>query len=394
MKALDKSAFILYYENIVKLLLVFTERKRRNSFMKKFYKLILSVLLIFTLTACKDKGKDPGKDKEDPGSKAGETYEIGVAIYQFDDNFMTAYREELQKHFKEVGSKDGNTYNLDIQDGKKDQSTQTEQINNFIAQGKDLIIANMVDTTAAESIINDAKAADIPIIFINREPDPEIMKIWPGKTTYIGSDATTSGTIQGEMIANLDDKGDANGDGVLNYIILQGDPANVDAQQRTEYSIKVLKDKNIEHNALSEPYQADWDSALGQEFTANALEQFGEKLDVIFSNNDGMAMGAITAIEASGRKINEDIYLVGVDAIPDAIEALKDGNLTGTVLNDHFNQAHTVIEVAQKLLANEDVSSYYWHEYVAVQKPEDAELERSSYKEETVDEVIARYAER
>lgn len=346
--------------------------------------------MFFSLVAC-SKG-DKGTDEDKKGD--GETYDIGVAIYQFDDNFMTAYREELQTIFKELGEKDGNTYKLDIQDGKMDQSTQTEQIDNFIAQKKDLIIANLVDPTAADPIIEDAKEADIPIIFINREPEPEVMEIWPGKTTYVGADATKSGTIQGEMIANLENKGDADGDGIVRYIILQGDPANVDAQQRTEYSIKALKDAGVEHEALAEPYQADWDASLGQERTANALEQFGEKLDVIFSNNDGMAMGAITAIESAGRKVNEDIYLVGVDAIDDAIEALKDGTLTGTVLNDYYNQAHTVAEVALKLLAGEEVSSYYWHDYVPVQTPEDSEPKRQDYREETVEDVKKRYAER
>lgn len=351
--------------------------------MKKFTALLLSLFMVMTLTACND-GGSADKDK----------YDIGVAIYQFDDNFMTAYREELEKYFKEVGEEKGITFNLDIQDGKKDQANQTEQINNFIAQGKDLIIANLVDPTAANPIIESAKDSNIPIVFINREPETDVMNLWPGKTTYIGADATTSGEIQGQMIAELENKGDINGDGVVNYIILQGDPANVDAQQRTEYSIKKAKELGLDVQALAEPYQADWDAALGEQFTANAIQQFGDKLEVIFSNNDGMALGAVTAIEAAGRKVNEDIYVVGVDAIDDAIELLKDGRLTGTVLNDHFNQSHTVVDIALKLLNGEDVSAYYWHDYIAVRKAEDASLSRSEYREETVDQVIERYKNR
>ncbi|WZU00966.1 substrate-binding domain-containing protein [Erysipelothrix sp. D19-032] len=83
----------------------------------------------------------------------GKTYNVGVAIYRFDDNFMTLYRQELEKYFGELGAKDGNTYKLDIQDGKQDQSTQTEQINNFIAQGKDVIIANLVDPTVSKDLL-------------------------------------------------------------------------------------------------------------------------------------------------------------------------------------------------------------------------------------------------
>lgn len=214
------------------------------------------------------------------------------------------------------------------------------------------------------------------------------------KTTYVGVDATQSGAYQGEIIAELDDKGDINGDGVVSYITLKGDPGNVDAEQRTEFSIRQLTEMGVESKALAEPYEANWESAKGQEFTANALEQFGDELEVIFANNDGMAMGALQSIEAAGRKVGEDIYVVGVDAIDDAIKQLEDGNLTGTVLNDHYNQARTVVEVAIKALNGEEMSPYYWHDYVKVTKPEDAELKRAEYRTETVEEVVKRYEER
>lgn len=354
--------------------------------MKKLSKIVMISLLTLSLVAC------GGKEKQAGGE--GKTYNIGVAIYRFEDNFMTVYREELKSYFDELGKEDGNTYKLDIQDGKQDQSTQTEQINNFISQKKDLIIANLVDPTAANAVINSAKGADIPVVLINREPEPQDLSIWPGKTTYVGADATQSGTFQGEMIANLPNKGDVDGDGVVSYITLMGDPANVDAQQRTEYSIKGLEAKGVEAKALAQPYQANWDAAKGQEFTANALEQFGDKLEVVFANNDGMATGAVTAIKAAGRKVNEDIFVVGVDAIPDAIELLKNGDLTGTVLNDHYNQSHTAADVAVKLLNGEDVSSYYWHDYVMVTKTEEAELSKKEPRLETVEEITKRYEER
>lgn len=354
--------------------------------MKKLVKILLVSLVALTLAAC--------SSTEKPGGGEGKTYEIGLAIYRYDDNFMTQYRNELVSYFAELGKADGNTYKVDMQDGKNDQANQMEQINNFIAQGKDLIIANLIDTSGAEKINNDAKAANIPVVFINREPEPESLNIWPGKTVYVGADATQSGLYQGEMINELSNKGDVNGDGVVNYITLLGDPGNVDAIQRTEYSIKALDLAGNKSAALAEPYQADWESAKGEEFTRLALGQFGDKLEVVFANNDGMAIGAVTAIEAAGRKVGEDIFVVGVDAVADAMVLLEEGRLTGTVLNDHFNQSHTAAEIAVKLLKGEEVGAYFWHDYVKVTKPEDAELTRKDFKEETVEEVIARYAER
>lgn len=322
----------------------------------------------------------------------GETYDIGVAIYQYNDNFMTLFRNELEVYFNELGEEDGNTYNLEFQDGKNDQATQTEQLNNFIAQGKDLLIANLVDPTGADQIILSAQGADIPLVLINREPTAETMELWPGKTTYVGVDARQSGIYQGEMIAELDDKGDINGDGVVKYLMIMGDAGNVDAEQRTQYSIETLEE-TIPTESLGEHQRGNWDQAKGQEIAANALSQYGEELEVIFSNNDGMALGAVQAINGAGRVINEDIYIVGVDALPEVVELLASGEFTGTVLNDHYNQSHTTAEVALMLLAGEDVSPYYWHDYIKVTSPESAELQRLEFREESIEEYQQRLAD-
>lgn len=327
-------------------------------------------------------------------SKSDNTFEVGVAIYKFDDAFMTEYRIELERYFGERSKQDGVEYKLDIQDGKQDQTMQTEQINNFIAQGKDVIIANMVDPTAAGNIINSAKTANIPVVLINREPEPNELEVWPGKTTYVGADATQSGTLQGEMIWDLENHGDVNGDGVINYITLLGDPANVDAQQRTEFSIRGYEAKGGKTKALAEPYPTNWEASKGQEFTASALGQFGNDLEVIFSNADPMAEGAVVAIEAAGRAVNKDIYVVGVNGSPDSVELLRLGKLTGTVLNDHFNQSHTAVDKAIDLINGKDVEPYYWHNYVRVEKPEDVELKPEAPVIETVEQVRERYARR
>lgn len=358
--------------------------------MKKSLKFLAVSALGLFLAAC---GSSSGGDSASGGG-SGETYDVGVAIYKFDDNFMTLYREELEAYFKKLSEETGDTYKLDFQDGKQDQATQTEQINTFIAQGKDVILANLVDPTAAGVIINQAKSADIPVVLINREPEVSELEIWEGKTAYVGADATQSGTYQGEIIAATDTKGDINGDGKVSYITLFGDPANVDAQQRTAYSVKALDDAGIKREALAEPYLANWDTAKGQEVTATALEQFGDKLEVVFANNDGMAVGAVTAIKAAGRTVGKDILVVGVDAIPDAMELLEKGELTGTVLNDHYNQSHTAADVAVQLIKGETVSSYYWVNYVKVTSKADAELKDAEAKTETTKEAKARYAER
>ncbi|MGB4609752.1 MAG: galactose ABC transporter substrate-binding protein [Saccharofermentanales bacterium] len=380
--------------------------------MKRLLAILIAIIMVIGLVACGDKKEDAAKDTEDAGdggdaedvengeaddagesSGEGKTYKIGVTIYQYSDNFMTLYRNELEKYFGELGAADGNTYEVEFQDGKNDQNTQNDQLNNFIAQKKDLIIANLVETTGADQFLKDAQAADIPVVLINREPkELSTMEIWPGKTTYVGVDARQSGIYQGEIIAETPNKGDFNGDGVVNYIMIMGDAGNVDAEQRTEFSVKTLE-KTIKTEILGEAQRGNWDQTKGQEITANALTQYGDKLEVVFSNNDGMALGAMQAIEGAGRIVGEDIYLVGVDALPEVVEAIGNGKFTGTVLNDHFNQAHTAAEIAVKLLNGEDVEPFYWHDYVKVTKVEDSELERKEWRAESIADYEARLAE-
>ena len=169
------------------------------------------------------------------------------------------------------------------------------------------------------------------------------------------------------MILALDDKGDINGDGVVKYVMVVGDPENPDAQYRTEYSIKALTDAGVKTECLVENV-GNWETTKGQEIVATALAQFGDEVEVVFCNNDGMALGAAQAISAAGRTVGKDIYLVGVDALTECQEMVQNGTMTGTVLNDHIGQSHAAVDVAVKLLNGESIDNYYWVNYVKVDK--------------------------
>lgn len=267
---------------------------------------------------------------------------IGVCIYQFTDAFMTTYRNALQEILE------GKGYTVSVVDGANDQAKQNEQINTFITQGVDALIINPVMTSAADQIIATVKDADIPTVLINREPTAEQMAAYD-KLVYVGCDAAQSGTFQGELILDTPNGGDINGDGVVTYIMVQGDPENIDAQLRTEYSVKALTDAGVEVNELNLT-RGDWMRERGQEIVANDLAQFGDQIEVVFCNNDDMAIGALQAIQAAGRTVNEDIYLVGVDALEAALNEVANGNMTGTVLNDAVGQATAAVDEMEKLL--------------------------------------------
>ena len=355
--------------------------------MKKVLALLLALSMVFALVACggnnntgNNAGNGTGNNTQEPddGGNTAEptTYKIGVAIYQFDDNFMTLFRNELERYFKEELSNDQVTYEVTTVDGKNDMATQTDQIRNFITQGMDLIICNLVQTSSADTIIDLVVDADIPLVLINREPlaydedgntlDESYAGILDNpKVCYVGADARQSGTYQGEIVLALDDKGDINGDGKISYVMIQGDPENIDAQYRTEYSIKALTDAGMEVECLLDQV-GNWATDQGQTITANALTAHGDAVEVVFCNNDAMAIGAAAAIQAAGRTVGEDIYLLGVDALEQCQEMVANGEMTGTVLNDHIGQSHKAADVAVQLLNGEEIEDYYWVDYVKV----------------------------
>ena len=286
---------------------------------------------------------------------------VGVCIYQFADNFMTLYRTDLEEYLKDMG------YAVTIVDGKNDQNTQTEQINTFLQQGVDVLVINPVQTTSAQTIVDTVSPSGTPIVFINRQPEDSVLDSYKGKCCYVGADARQSGTYQGELILATDTQGDINGDGKITYIMCKGDPENIDAQYRTEYSIKALTDAGKEVECLYE-YLDNWDQTTAQQDVANALSQYGDKIEVVFCNNDAMALGALQSIQQANRTVGKDIYLVGVDALTEAVQDVLDGNMTGTVLNDDVGQATKAAEATQLFVEGKDVEQFYWVDYVKVTK--------------------------
>ena len=271
---------------------------------------------------------------------------VGVCIYQFSDNFMTLFRTELEKYLIEKGfAKE----NITIVDGANDQATQSGQIDSFIADGVDVLIINLVNSSSAATVTDKVVAANIPLVYINREPDQEEQKRWEENNwnvCYVGCDARQSGTYQGEIIADLGlDAVDFNKNGKIDYIMIEGDPENIDAAYRTEFSVKALTDAGFEVNCLDDQVGM-WDQVKGAELVANSLSQYGNDIEVVFCNNDAMALGALQSIQSAGRKVGTDIYLVGVDALTEVVGYVISGDITGTVFNDHFAQSHNAADAA------------------------------------------------
>jgi methyl-galactoside transport system substrate-binding protein len=131
--------------------------------------------------------------------------------------------------------------------------------------------------------------------------------------------------------------------------MIKGEPGHQDAELRTEYSIKCLNDNGIKVEKLAED-TGMWDRVKGQEKMAAFLTSKGDSIEAVFANNDDMALGAIEALKAADY-FSGDKYMpvVGVDATAPALQALKEGTLLGTVLNDAVNQGAATFNIAYEL---------------------------------------------
>ncbi|MDU2995357.1 MAG: galactose ABC transporter substrate-binding protein, partial [Clostridium sp.] len=219
-----------------------------------------------------------------------------------------------------------------------------------IEQGYDVMCINLVDRRSAATIINKAKNANIPVIFFNREPVEEDMNMW-NKVYYVGAQAEQSGMMQGDIVIekykNNPSDVDKNGDGKIQYVMLEGEQGHQDASIRTEYSIKRLVDNGIKVEKLGSEV-ANWSRTEASEKVARWIEKYNDKVELIISNNDDMALGAIDVLNKSKIKNNMPL-IVGVDGIKDALKAIDNGEMTGTVISDAYKQGKAIFDTALRV---------------------------------------------
>lgn len=306
-----------------------------------------AVMLSLTLAGC------GGAQKEAPAATEAQKTEapkeaaklvIGTAIYKFDDTFMTGVRNAITDAAKDKAQ-------VDIVDSQNSQPTQNDKVDLFITKKVNALAINAVDRTAAGAIIDKAKQANVPVVFFNREPLPEDMGKWD-KVYYVGAKAEESGTMQGQLLVDYwkaHPEADKNKDGILQYVMLKGEPGHQDAELRTKYSIKAIEDAGIKVQKVAED-TGMWDRVKGQEKMAAFLASQGDKIEAVLANNDDMGLGAIEALKATGYfKDNKYMPVVSVDATAPALKALEEGTLLGTVLNDAKNQGKATFNLSYVL---------------------------------------------
>ncbi len=326
--------------------------------MKRLCSLLCALALLAGLTGC--------------GERPPPTIRVGVALYQQDDTFISTVVQDLQRLALEEEQATNVKINLNIADGRSSQSLQNEQVDRFLDRGYDVICVNIVDRTAAAVIIDKAQSSGVPVIFFNREPVVEDLRRWD-RAYYVGSPAGSAGVLQGGIVLDAWRAGglDRNGDGVLQYVMLEGEAGHQDTLLRTEYCIRTLTEAGVPTEKLANN-TANWQRGQASIRMHQWLAEFGGDIEVVFANNDDMALGAIDACREA--HVENLPFIVGVDATPPALAAMVEGDLRGTVQNDAAGQAASILSLITALTSGQDPAqavdltdgTYVWLKYTAV----------------------------
>jgi len=327
--------------------------------MKKLPAIIFHVAILmvcFIVSACTLKKQEPADISN---------LKIGVTVYNQYDTFISELIDKLAEYADIMEEKYEISVTLEILSANSNQLTQNDQMDYFIEQECDIVCINLVDRTDVSAIIERGRSADLPIIFFNRELVEEDLQRWD-KLYYVGANAFESGMIQGEVLIKKlesDFAGvDKNGDGILQYVMLEGEAGHQDSVVRTMYVLNTVSEAGYQLEKLADEI-ANWNRDQAKTKMTQWMDAFGENIEVVFANNDDMALGAIDALKENGY-FGENITLkapviLGIDGTKPALEAVERDELLGTVLNDSSGQARGMLELAYSVVLGKELDEAY-----------------------------------
>lgn len=284
---------------------------------------------------------------------------VGVTLYNQEDTFISSISKSIEERAKEIEEEEDVKITIDLLDAKGNMIEQNNQVENLIKQKYDVICVNIVDRTVGATIVDKCKKADIPLIFFNREIVEDDMKRWE-KVYYVGAQAKEAGQMQGEIVSEKyredQSKVDKNNDGKIQYAILEGEQGHQDTTLRTEYCVKTLYKNGFELEKIDSE-TAEWRKSNAQIIMKEWLNDYNEKIEVIFSNNDEMALGASEEIDKFNKENNKKYnpIIIGVDGTEEGLEAVESGKITGTIISDAKKQGEGILNIAYRLYREEEI---------------------------------------
>ena len=298
---------------------------------------------------------------------------VGVFYYNYADAYISTVRTAMDAELDALGVEYQNF------DGQTNQANQMDQINTAITDGYNLLIVNIVENAspdAAQNVVDAASAQGIPVIFFNRDFDASVLQSYED-SAFVGTDPAEAGHMQGQaigeyLVANYDAV-DLNGDGEISYVMFKGQEGNPEAEYRTQYGVEdadaILEEAGkpalkFYDDSNTDKYLVDttgaWSAQAATDYMNTILGQYndgnGNMIELVIANNDGMAEGAIAALQTVGYNVeggDKTIPVFGVDALASAVEKIDAGIMTGSVKQDGEAMAATIATLVQNVIDGE-----------------------------------------
>jgi len=288
---------------------------------------------------------------------------IAFFLYKGNDTFISEMMAHMAAGIPE-------NWSYEVYDAGNSQSVQNQQIVESIDGRFDLFVINAVDRLACGSIVEKCAKNGVPVIFFNREPLEDAFGS-DGDVFYVGAATDSLGEKQAEMVAKLftaqflGSKFDRNGDGIVQLVILKGEQGHQDAEKRTDFCVGRLKELGYGVDLFTTEV-ADWNRRDGYEAMRRIYGKYGENIELVFSNNDDMALGAIDYLLDAGvfqvdngsLDYNQPFIIVGVDGTVVGLEAIMNGLLYGTVNNDSVKQSDAIMTLARYIIEKKQLDGF------------------------------------
>lgn len=282
---------------------------------------------------------------------------IKVFYYSLNDQYINQLSASLQDF---AIAQDIRLTQFDAND---DILRQLNQIKTALGTNpnKNPILVNPVDAQNGTAALRLAKQNNVPIIFFNRSPAKESLSSYEN-AWYIGTEASSAGVFQAEIVLDYlkaHPEADRNKDGVISYVMLKGEAGHQDTDARTNAFIRTVVDSGVQIQPIESLY-AGWSQTRAQNLITNLVERTGvDAIELVVSNNDAMALGALLSLQAEGYNKGDAtrfIPIVGIDALPRAVDEVERGTLIGTVFNDHDSTADVMIRLARGYLEGKEIN--------------------------------------
>lgn len=291
----------------------------------------------------------------DAGDSTVKTIKVAMIVYNINAPFIN----EIFKSLEHTSKENGRNVQITTFSANESQETENEIIKTVLESSEyDLLLVALVDINSVQEVVARIKQYNIPVIFFNREPYKKDAIQSYGKSVFVGSTLEDAGIFQGEILIDEWNKNkvliDRDNDDIMEYVMLKGREESLDTEYRTKYSILTINDADINTQELTSQI-ANWDDEQAKKLMTSIFLRYGERIEVIIANNDAMAIGAIKALQAFGYNTgdkNKTISVVGVDAIPEAIDFIKKGYMTGTVIQDAQGMAKALYRIGMNLITD------------------------------------------